>query len=106
MRSLGRPNREQIVTTRDDQLSTLQALDLSNGDRFAEILNQGAVNLKQRYPQSSSLIENVYLLALSRKPSAKELTILESILGDRPTNESIADLVWSVVMLPEFQHVR
>ena len=28
MRSLGRPNREQVVTTRPDQLTTLQALDL------------------------------------------------------------------------------
>ena len=31
MRSLGRPNREQVVTTRPSQLSTLQALDLANG---------------------------------------------------------------------------
>src|SRR5262249_19711468 len=31
MRSLGRPNREQVVTTRPEDLSTLQALDLTNG---------------------------------------------------------------------------
>src|SRR4029453_13612357 len=31
MRSLGRPNREQVVTVRPEQLTTLQALDLANG---------------------------------------------------------------------------
>jgi hypothetical protein len=35
MLSLGRPNREQVVTTRGDVLTTLQALDLSNG-RYAQ----------------------------------------------------------------------
>src|SRR5205814_4382621 len=42
MRSLGRPNREQVVTTRPDQLTTLQALDLSNGQILADLLTRGA----------------------------------------------------------------
>src|SRR5262249_46857745 len=41
MRSLGRPNREQVVTTRPDQLTTLQALDLTNGSILADTLNRG-----------------------------------------------------------------
>nr|MDQ3332170.1 PSD1 and planctomycete cytochrome C domain-containing protein [Planctomycetota bacterium] len=45
MRSLGRPNREQVVTTRPDQLTTLQALDLSNGPLLAEMLTKGAGTL-------------------------------------------------------------
>jgi hypothetical protein len=39
MRSLGRPNREQVVTTRPDQLTTLQALDLSNGQPLTDLLD-------------------------------------------------------------------
>ena len=42
MRSLGRPNREQVVTTRPDQLTTLQALDLSNGQTLTDLLSRGA----------------------------------------------------------------
>ena len=38
MRSLGRPNREQVVTTRPDQLTTLQALDLANGQILTDTL--------------------------------------------------------------------
>ena len=30
-RSLGRPNREQIVSMRPNELSTLEAIDLANG---------------------------------------------------------------------------
>ncbi len=45
MRSLGRPNREQVVTTRSDVLTTLEALDLSNGQYFNELLSQGAASL-------------------------------------------------------------
>ncbi len=35
MRSLGRPHRDQVVTTRPAELTTLQAIDLSNGDILA-----------------------------------------------------------------------
>ncbi len=36
MRSLGRPNREQVVTVRPDDLTTLEAVDLSNGQTLAD----------------------------------------------------------------------
>ena len=45
MRSLGRPNREQVVTTRSDVLTTLEALDLSNGQVFNDTLARGAAGL-------------------------------------------------------------
>ena len=45
MRSLGRPNREQVVTTRSDTLTTLEALDLSNGQVFNDLLAGGAADL-------------------------------------------------------------
>ena len=40
MRSLGRPNREQVVTTRPDALTTLQALDLANGETLNGLLQR------------------------------------------------------------------
>src|SRR5262249_59041262 len=76
MRSLGRPNREQVVTTRPDQLTTLQALDLSNGHILAETLARSAANLLKESPKATSeqLIERIYLRALCRRPTAAELT--------------------------------
>jgi hypothetical protein len=108
MRSLGRPNREQVVTTRPEQLSTLQALDLANGQILTSTLDRGAANILKANPKATpdELADWVFLRALSRKPVAAECEAAKRLLGDKPTAESVADLLWAVVMLPEFQLVR
>jgi len=108
MRSLGRPNREQVVTTRPDQLSTLQALDLSNGAILADLLDRGAANLLKSHSRATpdELIALVYRSALSRPPTVAELGVSRKVLGPKPTVASLSDLLWAVVMLPEFQLVR
>lgn len=108
MRSLGRPNREQVVTTRPEQLSTLQALDLANGQILAATLSRGAQNLLKTDPKATAdeLANRVFVRALGRKPTADELAAVRGLVGDRPTVEGVADLLWAVVMLPEFQLVR
>ena len=108
MRSLGRPNREQVVTTRENQLTTLQALDLANGQILADTLTRGAGNLLKDHPKATgeTLIELVYLRALSRKPTADEMMTAREIVGKPVTQESLADLLWAVFMLPEFQLIR
>jgi hypothetical protein len=108
MRSLGRPNREQVVTTREDLLTTLQALDLSNGMILADTLDRGAANLLKARPQPTAvqLIDEIYRQALSRPATSDERETAASILGPAPTAESVADLLWTVFMLPEFQLIR
>ncbi|MCE9560698.1 MAG: PSD1 and planctomycete cytochrome C domain-containing protein [Planctomycetes bacterium] len=108
MRSLGRPNREQVVTTRPDQLTTLQALDLANGQTLTTTLSRGAANILKASPKATAdeLAERLFVRALSRKPTAPELAAAKGLLGDKPTPDSVADLLWAVVMLPEFQLVR
>ncbi len=112
MRSLGRPNREQVVTKRGDLLTTLQALDLANGPVLFETLNRGAGNLlhqKNEKPgkvDGKVLIETLYQRALCRKPTPEEGVAALEILGNSPTTESVADLLWAVFMLPEFQLIR
>jgi hypothetical protein len=51
------------------------------------------------------LIESIYLRALCRRPSSAELATARTILG-QTTPETLADLLWSVLMLPEFQLIR
>ncbi len=107
MRSLGRPNREQVVTTRPDQISTLQALDLSNGKPLFDLINQGAKNhLQSAKSNPAKYAKTFFLKALCRMPSRSELDVLTEVLGDNPTTESIADMTWTVFMMPEFQYVR
>ncbi len=108
MRSLGRPNREQVVTTRPDQLTTLEALDLSNGQILTDLLARGAANLLKEKPKATpeERIEELYRRALCRKPTGEELVAAREILGTTATPEGLADLLWAVVMLPEFQLIR
>jgi mono/diheme cytochrome c family protein len=108
MRSLGRPNREQVVTTRPDQLTTLEALDLSNGQILTDLLARGAANMLKDKPKATAdeRIEEIYRRALCRKPTAQELAAARDLLGSPVTAEGMADLLWAVVMLPEFQLIR
>jgi hypothetical protein len=41
MRTLGRPNRDQIVSTRPNDLTTLEAIDLANGSILADTISKG-----------------------------------------------------------------
>jgi hypothetical protein len=106
MRSLGRPNREQVVTTRPDQLTTLQALDLSNGQILTDLLARGASPLLKANGDSDRLIVDVYQRALCRPPTGAEMATARGIVGTPMTTDGVADLLWIVVMLPEFQLIR
>jgi hypothetical protein len=108
MRSLGRPNREQVVTTRPEDLSTLQALDLTNGPLMADLMSKGAVKWRKNHPDESpdQTITELYRATLCRAPTPSEEATAREILGATVTDESVADLLWCLVMLPEFQLVK
>ena len=106
MRALGRPNREQIVSMRPDNITTLEAIDLANGDLLAGLLTQGANKLTATAPSPASLVDDLYLRVLGRAPSAEEKAGLVATLGTKPSPQAVEDLLWLVLMLPEFQFVR
>lgn len=107
-RALGRPNREQVVTSRPQQLTTLQALDLANGEALNKLIQQGATKLLTEHKDKSAdeMVTLVFSRALSRKPNANERKICLDVLGNPIMQEGLEDVLWSVIMLPEFQHVR
>ncbi|MEQ1850845.1 MAG: DUF1549 domain-containing protein, partial [Chthoniobacteraceae bacterium] len=73
-RALGRPNREQIVSTRPEDLTTLEALDLANGDALANALAVGAKKLLSRnWDSREALVTWLYSFAVSRPPAPDEL---------------------------------
>ncbi|HEX4121507.1 MAG TPA: DUF1549 domain-containing protein [Verrucomicrobiae bacterium] len=103
MTALGRPNREQVVTTRATEATTLQALELTNGKTLAETLKRGAVEIVKQKENGPELIRSVFEEAVGRKPTAKELTMAEGLVGPKPKAEGVEDFLWAMVMLPEFQ---
>ena len=107
MMALGRPNREQVVTRRAGAATMLQALELANGETLAERLKLGARQiLETGVPTPHGIAELVYERALGRRPTAEERRLCGQLLGERPTAEAVEDLLWSIVMLPEFQLIH
>ena len=107
MRALGRPNRDQIVTMRPNELTTLEAINLANGQRLADAIATGGDQLSARFADDSEgLTEWIFQHALSRNPTPDEREITRQLLGDHVESEPVQDLLWAIIMLPEFQLVR
>jgi hypothetical protein len=101
---LGRPNREQVITIRSSAATTLQALELTNGETLAKVLEQAGTKLLAAKPKSAKeLITNLYRKGLGRTPSSAELKLAEEVVSEPIKKDAVEDLVWSLAMLPEFQ---
>ena len=90
-------------------MTTLEAIEMSNGQPLAELLHDGASQLLADHPDWSSeeLCEYVFESATSRPPTEDELVAAGGARRRRSRRtESVADVLWCVFMLPEFQLVR
>ena len=101
--ALGRPNRENVSTSRSAQGNLLQALELTNGELFSTALEAGAQKWVARFKSSEQLIHEIYKQALGRSPEKEEVMAAVNILGSSPDVADVEDLLWSVMLLPEFQ---
>jgi len=131
MEMLGRPDHRVVVTSRESRASTIQALELLNGGSLFELLYTGTPATKLTADNAAKQLiatkpvtkPNAHLAALAaqppdrvahdlcvralgRAPMAPEERVFREILGERPTAESVGDLVWILVMLPEYQLIR
>ncbi|MDC0288322.1 DUF1553 domain-containing protein, partial [Rubripirellula sp.] len=115
MRSLGRPNRDQIVTSRPAVLTTLEAIDLSNGEILASALQSGGQTYADTDLSDQQLVQQIFIAALTRLPTSQELAVCLGALktanavseGEMRSRETaVQDLLWAVFMMPEFIMVR
>ncbi|MBI1785904.1 DUF1549 domain-containing protein, partial [Candidatus Sumerlaeota bacterium] len=107
MRALGRPNREQVMTRRQSVATTLEAIELTNGETLSAMLGKGAQRILENpaAPKNSpdALAAEIYFHALGRKPTSSELEIARSLIGAPVKPEGIEDFLWAFLMSPEFQ---
>jgi hypothetical protein len=104
MVALGRPNREQVITSRSPTATTLQALELTNGETLGKVVQRGAEKLLAQKPASNAeLVSRLYRQALGRRPTAEESQLADGLLGKPAQKEGVEDLLWAMSMLPEFQ---
>lgn len=106
MRALGRPNRDQIVTSRPNELTTLEAIDLANGQLLADAATAGAKRALGTHATSEELTTWLFTFALSRPPTEDEMRLAAELLGEKMEQQAVEDLIWAVLMLPEFQLIR
>ena len=113
--ALGRPNREQVCTVRNEESTVLQSLELVNGKAMAERLSEGVKTLLAsnlgKEEDSTKVITTLYRRALSRAPTENEITLARDVLGSPKDNPSARqqgweDFLWALFVSPEFQFVR
>lgn len=104
MKTLGRPVRENVTTTRSGEATLLQSLLLTNSAFFHENIARGSASwLKKTGNQPEQLLDELYWQALGRAPTRKEKKLLLRRLTEGPPEEGLQDIIWSLVLLPEFQ---
>ncbi len=103
--ALGRPNREQVITTRASEATTLQALELTNGKTLAQVLQRAAFRIVEAPPATDNLVEELYRKGLGRSPTPEETNLAADLIGRPAQREGVEDFLWAMVMLPEFQVV-
>jgi len=104
--ALGRPSRENIISVRDGQATLLQAMELTNGVLLNETLIAGAREWMATHQDEEGLITAIFMQSLGRQPSEDERHVSREILGEQMDTTSVQDLLWSVVLLPEFQFIE
>ena len=103
--ALGRPSREQVITSRASAATTLQALELTNGRTLTGMIRDGAAKLaaSNNKQTTAELVTGIYGKALGRKATASEQRLSEQTVGNPVQREGVEDLLWAMIMLPEFQ---
>lgn len=104
MKTLGRPVRENVTTQRSGEATLLQSLLLTNSAFFHENIARGSKQwLEKSGEEPEQLMEELYLQALGRSPTRKEKKILLSKLEEGTRPEALQDIIWALMLLPEFQ---
>ena len=103
-KALGRPTRENVATFREDQATLLQALELTNGAFFNEVVVRAREAWIEKVGADTEvLVEDIYLHALGRNAHPKEKKVALQRIKEVGLEAGVEDVLWSLAMLPEFQ---
>jgi hypothetical protein len=112
-RALGRPPaRNEISTGRPDDVAVAQSLELLNGAELHRFVYEGeTLDAWASQPDREKVVRELYWTLLSREPTAQELKLGVSYLGENaPTpgarKEALGDMMWALVVSPEFQFIQ
>lgn len=105
--AFGQPPRDSACTCeRRTSPTLLQALELLNGGTAYQNAQEGSLYYEKR--ENDALIEEAYLAAFSRRPTAKERGVALKFLSERADSrrQAVADLLWTLINTQEFLFQR
>jgi hypothetical protein len=107
LQTFGRSPRATVCACETRSESTLsQALHLIGGEAINAKLLEGKYvpGLIKSHVNPSAIIEELYIRALSRKPTEPELKVMLGLVGDRlDDREAYDDILWGLLTSSEFQ---
>ncbi|MFN0125761.1 MAG: DUF1549 domain-containing protein [Verrucomicrobiales bacterium] len=106
LRTLGRTDRDVVVTQRESVATTAQFIELSNGKAVADLMARGGKAWLETGKTSPEIVNALFASALGRLPSENEKKSAGEIVGSSPTSEGIEDLLWMLALHPEFQLIH
>jgi mono/diheme cytochrome c family protein len=107
MRILGRPDRNVVASTRSSEAFALQAIELMNGLEVNQLIDAAAERIFARCERKgANPVDQVFLELLGRSPSGSERGWAGTNRDTPLSKNDLADLIWAVVVLPEFQLLR
>jgi hypothetical protein len=108
LNTFNQPDRDQSVFVRSDEGSITQALEMMNGSGTSGAVKGSpliADLLREKTPGRQA-IEEMYLWALTRRPSASETSKALRFVGETPTRDSLEDLQWALLNAREFMFIK
>ncbi len=118
MAALGRPtSRDEVSTDRAGDAGIVMALELLNSPEFyRRIYHSPRVRqLSNAWTNGvplETLVEESYLIVLSRRPTKAERDLAVAFLTPDPDEiavikqERLGDMLWALIASPEFQYIR
>lgn len=105
--AMARPNREVITPVRASIASTIQALEFTNGHTLDDDMKEAGKKLAPEAAKDpAKWIDGVFEQMLARKPTDDERKASLEMLGSPVKPAGVADFLWAVTMLPEYQLIN
>ena len=95
-----------MVTRRESKATTAQFIELANGRSVADLVAKGGSEWLDSGRAPEELVGDLFSSSFGRAPSARELEGSLEIIGRPVTARGVEDLLWILVMHPEFQLIK
>ncbi len=111
-RALGKPSaRNEISTSRPDDVAVVQALELLNGEEFYHLVYRDGMPDRVAPDKTlGSAVDRLYWMAYTRPPTSKErklgVAFLKAGGAGLHNREPLGDMLWALFASPEFQYIR